>query len=310
MKLLLTGGTGFVGRNVMEYFSAKGHQLYAPDELALDLTSAEGVSEYLQDVQPDVVIHSATTLRNKTDYPDKVAELNLRMFFNILRAAPEGAKIINLGSGSEYCREHWHDGMREDFFDKHVPSDSHSLSKYIISKYIESVSGLRAVTLRIFGIYGRYEDYRFKFISNTIAKNILGLPIIINQNVVYDYIDVMDFCGILEWFVENEPKFKSYNVTFDQSIDLVEIANIVNRIGRNKTDIVVLNDGVGAYYTGDNSRLKSEVPGPFSVGFYKSIGRLYEYMYENRTMLNADALKADEYLEYAKKLRSEYFFVK
>lgn len=307
MKIFLTGGSGFVGRNIFDHFSAKGVSIFAPNEHELDLTSSKNVDDYLRRLKPDVIIHSATTLRDKTDYPEAVAELNLRMFFNIVRSMPDGAKLINLGSGSEYARAHWRDGMSEEYFDQYVPEDSHGFSKYLVSKYIESAHQFRTVTLRIFGIYGRFEDYRFKFISNAIAKNILGLPIIINQNVVYHYIDVLDFCRILEWFVSNEPKYKSYNVMPDHPIDLATLARLVNKAGGDKSEIVVLNDGIGTYYTGDNARLREEMPGFVFSNPEASIRRLYEHLYSARETLDLAALQADEYLSYAKKLRSDYF---
>ena len=51
-------------------------------------------------------------------------------------------------------------------------------------------------TFRIFGIYGEGEDYKFKFISNLIAKVLCDINPVINQNTFYDYIDVQDFCSL------------------------------------------------------------------------------------------------------------------
>jgi hypothetical protein len=54
---------------------------------------------------------------------------------------------------------------------------------WVTSKYIEKSDSI--VQIRIFGTYGEYENYRFKFITNAIVKNLLNLPIIINKNVYF-----------------------------------------------------------------------------------------------------------------------------
>ena len=136
MKLLITGSTGFIGKNLKEYFSLYNkYTVLAPNETELDLTNADDVKFFLDKHNVDIIIHSATTLRSGTIYPQDVCEKNLRMFFNLIRMKSDHVKIINLGSGSEYSRAHWQPKMNENFFDKHVPEDPHSYSKYIISKY-------------------------------------------------------------------------------------------------------------------------------------------------------------------------------
>jgi GDP-L-fucose synthase len=70
-------------------------------------------------------------------YPPETCENNLRMFFNLEKNLNPSMKMIALGSGSEYARSHWRKKMPEEYFGKHTPEDSHSYSKYLISKYIQ-----------------------------------------------------------------------------------------------------------------------------------------------------------------------------
>lgn len=310
MNILITGAEGFVGRNLVESFLNKKYLVLFPTKNELDLADSDAVGKYFKNNAVGSIIHCATTLREGTCYPINTCENNLRMFFNLQKHMTSSMKLINLGSGSEYAREHWRKKMPEEYFDKHVPEDSHSYAKYLISKYINDTNNENMIYLRIFGIFGKYEDYRYKFISNAIAKNLLKMPIIINQNVIYDYIYITDFFRIVEYFVNNKTKNKIFNITPTESIDLLTIANLINEVSDNKSKIHVLNKGIGVEYSGDNKKFLSEV-GDFRFTSYDAaIADLYGYYKERINSLDANAIKQDAYLDYAKKLRNQYHFRK
>lgn len=74
--------------------------------------------------------------------------------------------------------------------------------------------------LRIFGIFGKYEDYAIRFISNAICKTLFDLPITVKQDRNFDYIFVEDLMTVLEFFIEARPKYKAYNITPASSVSL------------------------------------------------------------------------------------------
>lgn len=59
MKVLLTGGTGMVGRNVLEHVKAREFEVLAPGRAELDLTNYESVQQYVAHHRPDAIIHAA-----------------------------------------------------------------------------------------------------------------------------------------------------------------------------------------------------------------------------------------------------------
>lgn len=307
MKILITGSSGFIGRNLVELFLGKKYSVLFPTHGQLDLTDDNAVGGYLKNNPVEVIIHCATTLRDGTGYPANTCQNNLRMFFNLQKHMASTTKLINLGSGSEYNRKHWHKKMPEDFFGTHTPEDDHSYAKYLISKYIRDTNHENLICLRPFGAFGKYEDYRYKFISNAIVKNLLKMPIVINQNVVYDYIYITDFFRVVEYFVNHKVKDKIFNVTPTESIDLVRISGLINQVSDYKSEIQVLHEGIGVEYSGDNHKLLSAI-GDFSFMTYEAaITDLYQYYKKIRNSLDAAAVKKDVYLEYAKRLRTEYF---
>jgi len=163
------------------------------------------------------------------------------------------------------------------------------------------------VTLRIFGVFGKYEDFRYKFISNAIAKNLTDLPIVINQNVVYDYLYIDDLCRLVRYVIFNSPRRRDYNLTPSDSIDLLGIAEIVNQVAYRKSDVKLLNEGMGTAYTGNNDRLMKEIGGFSFTSYAESIANLYRYYSERRAQIDKKELLNDQFLEYARQLKKNYF---
>ena len=182
MNILLTGGSGFIGKNIIESYLNKRYNIIAPRHSELDLTSQSDVDLFFTSHDIDVVIHSAVKPghRNAKDTSD-LFYVNNRMFFNILHNEHRFKKMIYLSSGSVYdmARQNLNK-VNEDFIGNSIPLDEHGFYRYTTSKYIELAKNI--VELRIFSIYGKYEDYAIRFISNAICKAIYDLPITIKQN--------------------------------------------------------------------------------------------------------------------------------
>ena len=76
MKLLIIGGTGFIGKNLKKYFEKKNNfEVYAPTRQELDLFDDSSCLEYVKKLKPDIVIHSAVDITS--------VENTLKVFFNI-----------------------------------------------------------------------------------------------------------------------------------------------------------------------------------------------------------------------------------
>ena len=297
--ILITGAGGFVGRNLTEHLTGKYH-VYPMQHHDLDLLNADAVQDFFAQYPVDVVLHCAAVggsrlTRYDTDTTD-VVEKNLRMFVNLLRSLPEQSHMIHLGSGAEYSKPHYRSKMPETFFDTHVPNDAYGFSKYVISRLVASQE--RVTCLRIFGLYGKYEDYRYKFISNAIVKNLLGLPIVINQNVVFDYLFVGDFVQIVEKFVEKRPIQRFFNITPSESVDLLTVCQLINQISNFQSNTIVLNEGLNTEYSGDNSRMLAELGGYSFTPYAEGIAKLHRYYQATLDTLDTDTIRQDPYLQY------------
>jgi GDP-L-fucose synthase len=294
-KVLLTGGSGFIGKNITESYLSKKYQIYAPNRTELDLSNDESVHNFFQKNKEsfDIVIHSACKPghRNASDIGG-LFYTNSRMFFNLAKYSDSFGKIINIGSGAIYDMRHYQPKMTEEYFGQSIPADEHGFCKYVVGKYIKNSN--KIVDLRVFGIFGKYEDYAIRFISNAICKAIHNLPITIRQNRKFDYIDIDDLMPILEFFIETKTKYNSYNITPDSSIELLKIAEIVNSISKKDLPINFALEGFGLEYSGDNFRLKKEIKNFEFKKIENSISDLYDWYSSNKNNINKQFLLTDK----------------
>lgn len=285
MKILITGGNGFIARNLFEQLNNE-YTLISLSRKKLNLLDYEKVFDYIKSGRFDVIIHTATydaAPKHSTKNPSKVLEYNLKMFFNITRCKDYFGKMIYFGSGAEYSREHWIPKMKEDYFDQHVPVDQYGFSKYIMTKYTQLNRNI--YNLRLFAVFGKYEDWRVRFISNACCNAVLNLPININQNIFFDFLYIGDLVKIVKWFINNKTRNNVYNVCTGNIIDFKTIAEKVIKIPGKKLDIIIKTAGLGREYSGDNSLLLNELKDfEFSL-IDESIKALYDWYDSNKDII-------------------------
>ncbi|MBE3022566.1 NAD-dependent epimerase/dehydratase family protein [Campylobacter sp. 7477a] len=298
MNIFITGSNGFIGSHLKEYLNKNytKYKLFTPLSKELDLSNEISVDDYIMSNKIDIIIHLANRGGDRATVDIKnITEYNLRIFFNIAKHEKNVKKIISFGSGAEYGKHKPIVNVKEDDYLISQPLDEYGFYKSITSKYIEKSS--KIVQLRIFGAYGEYENYRFKFISNAIVKNLFNLPIVINKNVYFDYIYIDDLIKMIDWFVYNDSKEKIYNTTTGKKIDLITLANLINEVSDFKSEIKVLNEGLNNEYTSNNERIMKELK-DFEFTHHKNaIRKMREYFKENLEKLDRDCIINDPYLK-------------
>lgn len=267
MKILITGTNGFIGRNLKEYFQDKD-DVSAPKRQELDLLDSEAVYAYLEKGRFDAVIHCAVTITS--------VEQTLKMYFNVERGLRFIGKMICVGSAAEYDMRHYVPMMKEDRFGTHIPTDVYGFAKYVIAKDIES-NPRNIYNLRVFGIYGKYEDSRRRFITNNICKALCGFNLSINKNMYFDYLYIDDFTQIVDRFLRKEPREKSYNICTGQKVDLLTLAQTVQAVDGNNLSIIVKEEGFKPEYSGNNELFLREFGNFDFTPPSRSIEELYRW---------------------------------
>lgn len=303
MNIFITGSNGFVGSHLKVYLSQNYSQytLFVPSSKELDLADESAVDHYILSNEIDIIIHLANRGGGRDTLDMKnVTEYNLRIFFNIAKHEKNVQKIISFGSGAEYGKHKPIVEAKEEDYLISQPLDEYGFYKSITSKYIEKSDNI--VQLRIFGAYGEYENYRFKFISNAIVKNLLKLPIVINKNVYFDYIYIDDLVKMIDWFIHNDAKEKIYNVTTGNKVDLISLVNLVNETSDFQSEIRVLNDGLNNQYTSNNERVMRELSDFKFTSHKDAIIKMREYFSYNLNNLDKEVIINDPYLKECEKI--------
>jgi GDP-L-fucose synthase len=211
------------------------------------------------------------------------------MFKNVAECRSMFGKMIQVGSGAEYGKSAPLVRVREEEFGKRVPADEYGLCKYECSKYIEKTDGITC--LRLFGCFGKYEDYQTRFISNAICRSLSGMPMTIaNRNVVFSYLYIDDFAQVVSHFITHEGRHKFYNAVPDETVDLMSIAGMVNEVSGKSLPILLKNPGMGNEYSGSNLRLREEMPSFRFTSVKEGVGRLYSWYESSKAKINAEKL--------------------
>ena len=273
--ILITGSGGFIGRNLKEHLSNK-YNLLCPRSFELDLTDTSAVQNYFKIHSIDFVIHCAVKGGARGVVDDKsVIDINLAMFNNLKKFVDCEKRMITFGSGAQYDKSLPLTKIKEKDLGKSIPNDPYGYSKYLIAKEIQKTDNITC--LNIFGCYGKYEK-ESRFPTYAIVQNLNCEPVVINKNVVFDYLYIDDLCSIVEHFVENKPKEKIMNLTPTKSIGIFEIAQIVNSISDFQSPILFKEEGLNNEYTGDNALLLKEIRGFKFTSYEKGLKELFDVL--------------------------------
>ncbi len=291
-KILLTWGSGFIGRNIRESYLSEKYDIVAPTHKEIDFSDTELVDEYFESKQFDIVLHTAVKPSHRAviDRTD-ILWTNLRMFENLERNKHRFEKLINFGSWAIYDIAKNNSEVSENDIYKNMGIDEHSFAKYVIQKQIDGIPNF--VNLNIFWIFGKYEDYSIRFISNAIAKSLFWLPITLRQNRRFSYLYIDDLMPIIERFIENEQKYKSYNIVPDGYVELHDIAYIISNIAGG-TDVKIASDWYWLDYYGSNERLKNEYKDAEFTSINEAILELYSWYKKNLNTIDKKSLLFDK----------------
>lgn len=282
MRVLITGGNGFVARNLREQLG-EPFEVMAVGRSDLDLMEADKVYHFIKEGNFEAVVHTATydaVAVGSTKDPALVLENNLKMFFNVARCQDFFKKMVYFGSGAEFNREYWVPRMKEDYFDCHVPTDQYGFSKYVMTKY--AMVSDKIYNLRLFGNFGKYDDWRTRLIPNVCYQVITDLPVKIQQNKFYDFLYVNDLVRVVKWLMISKPKRKVYNLCTGGVIDYKSVAEKIIKISGKKKKLEMAVEGLGQEYSGDNSLLFGEMKGFEFTPFDEALVSLYNWYDQNK----------------------------
>jgi nucleoside-diphosphate-sugar epimerase len=109
MRILLTGGSGMVGKNILEYSKKEGYTFLAPSSKELNLLDYNSVDTFIKENKPEFIIHAAGKvggIQANIAAPVNFLVDNMDMGRNIIMAAKNNSikNLLNLSSSCMYPR--------------------------------------------------------------------------------------------------------------------------------------------------------------------------------------------------------------
>ncbi len=173
MKILVTGGAGFIGSNVVDGYIREGHEVIVVDNLStgkkenlnpkarfykVDIRDKE-MEDIIKEERPEIINHHAAQISVPDSVKDPIydADVNIRGFLNILEASIRYGvkKVIFISSGGAIYGEAEEYPTSENYQPR--PISPYAITKYASENYLAYYRhqyGLEYTTLRYSNIYG------------------------------------------------------------------------------------------------------------------------------------------------------------
>lgn len=170
MKILLTGSSGMVGKNILSHEKCANNIWLTPSHSELDLTNSSKVFDYVKDNKPDFVIHAAglvggisANMKNQYSFLTK----NLSMGMNLLDASINIGipRLINLSSSCAYPIDAENPLKEESLLTGRLEptNEGYSLAKISVQRMCEFISTQKKEfqykTLIPCNLYGKWDNF-------------------------------------------------------------------------------------------------------------------------------------------------------
>jgi nucleoside-diphosphate-sugar epimerase len=268
MKILITGGSGFVATNIAKNLNKYEITSICRDDF--DLCDPEVTKDFFKDKKFDVVLHTAIVGGNRLieDSKDIVCD-NALMAINLLSNTKSWKKIIHFGSGAELDRAKNIEGYSNNFYNR-VPADPYGLSKNIVCRLFANYENI--YNLRIFNVFAKNELDR-RMIISSVRNYINGEPIVIHQDKMMDFFYMDDFNKILDLYINGNMLPKEIDCVYENKVMLSDIASVINNLSDKKVPVQILNPEIGNSYCGHYNSITSAI---HLKGLEQGIYEIYE----------------------------------
>lgn len=238
MKILITGGLGFIGSHLEPALTAKGHQVHIVDRLRVkkknyhrgDICDYIRMQEIFEEVHPDVVYHLAGMVSRKEceETPQMAIQVNVTGTLNVVNLCQRFcAKIIYAGSSEEYGTA-FNDGHKVTEEEPlGTPTSVYSMTKRMADELVEyhaEFKGVRAVRFRFFMFYGEGEpatEYR-SAITRFVDAAKKGEPFNVHMHTERSWCHIDD--GVRALVKALHIREGLYNIGRDEPVDTACLA--------------------------------------------------------------------------------------
>lgn len=297
MKILITGGAGFIGSNLAAHLLTKGHQVTALDNTATktkhlpkgcafinaDITNKEAVMTAAQG--HDAIVHLAAmvSVPETIEHPERAEIINVIGSINVLAAAKEAKakKVVFASSAAVYGLE---PATPTKETERPRPMSPYAITKLAMEDYaaLFASQGLSTVCLRFFNIYGPGQDPTSQYsavIPAFINRAVKGETITIYGagEQTRDFTYVADVCRAIELALTKGSG--AINIATGKNVTINQLADEILHIINSKSKIIHAAERPGDPRTSlaDISKAKKELGFTASTSLAEGLKQTVEY---------------------------------
>ena len=246
-NILITGGSGFLGRQIVWQAEKIGYKVFAPRSTEFNLETNIGVDDYFENIEPtiDCIIHSAAYYGgigiNQTD-PAGLISRNTKMTINIFEAAAKWnvKKFISVGSACSYPGRIIDELYEKDMFNGrcHESVEAYGFNKRIhlvFQSAFYKQFGIESNQLVLTNLYGEHDVFNEKrshVISALIKKIVEAKQNSTNVNAwgtgkpKREFVYVEDAAEIIVRSIDFDHSLEPINVNGEE-ISILDLSNLI-----------------------------------------------------------------------------------
>jgi len=312
LKLLVTGGMGFIGCNFIRYILTKYDdiQITNLDKLSVgsnpanlkdveadkryrfvkgDITDRELVKTLVN--QTDVIVNIAaeTHVDRSIANPQPFFESNTLGTFNLLEAARKAdiKTFLHVSTDEIYGTTPQYGSFEES--DRLYPSNPYAASKAAADMFViayHKTYDLKAIITRCTNNFGPYQ-FPEKFISKAIIRALLNLkvPVYGSGKQIRDWIYVADHCEAIDLILKKGSPGEIYNISAGNELENVKVAELIlNLLGKPKemTEFVEDRPGHDIRYSLNSTKIKAELGWRPKHSFEEALKQTVDWYVNNK----------------------------
>ena len=247
--ILLTGGSGMVGKNIINHNFSQNYKILSPSSSDLNLLNYKDIEDYIAFNKPELVIHAAGIvggIEANINYPVKFLVNNMQMGLNILMASKiqKVKKFINFSTSCMYPRDA-KNPLSEDLILKgelEPTNEGYALAKLTSTRLCEYItredSSFLYKTVIPCNLYGKFDDFNYDS-SHMIPGVIRKIHDAKNKNLEFvniwgdglarrEFMYAADIADFIYYAVENFNKMpQNINVGLGLDYSIIEYYKII-----------------------------------------------------------------------------------
>lgn len=276
MKLLVTGGAGFIGSNFIRYI-LKNHpdyEIICVDALTYagntdnlfeiieenkiefikeNICNKDGITQILRDNLPDIIINFAaqTHVDRSIDNPDEFIKTNIYGVYVLLDCCLNiGINRFHQVSTDEVYGDQYEENMSCDENYPVIGTNPYAATKGAADLLVQSYHhtyGLYTTVTRCANNFGPYQN-KEKLIPKVIFNAIYNKPIPIygNGSNIRDWIYVQDHCSAIDAVISNGKSGEIYNISSHNEIANIDLVKtLLKQMNKDEQLITYVDDRLG-----------------------------------------------------------------